>query len=163
MNRLHIHHATTGHSSRTCHCQVLNLEHHCEWLRKLNPLSVVQAKHLIIIEHSVHVFYPKRVHWSVENDPFLGVRSIGHIVSYNFSNNTVSPLVSEDVCVPEEFVHGNWFWVQSLLLHRFVVIVLGTFLAQLSHGFAESVDICRFAGSRYADHHHSVTDHNRFH
>ena len=59
-------HPASGDSSGGGHQQVLDLEHHGECNRQLDPLSVRQAQHPVVIEDGVHVLDPDGVDRPVE-------------------------------------------------------------------------------------------------
>ena len=58
--------------------QILDLKQHVHGVVKLDSLTVGQAKHLVVIQNSVHVFDPQSVYRSVTHNPlviFSGVLS----------------------------------------------------------------------------------------
>ena len=38
---------------------------------QFDSLTVGQTKHLVVVQHSVHILNPQRVHWPVTHDPLM--------------------------------------------------------------------------------------------
>ena len=55
--------------------EILNFEEHVQSRRKLDSFGIGKTKSFVIVQHSVHVFDPNRVHWAVEDNPFTIFRS----------------------------------------------------------------------------------------
>lgn len=51
--------------------QILDLKQHVHGVVKLDSLTVGQAKHLVVIQNSVHVFDPQSVYRSVTHNPLV--------------------------------------------------------------------------------------------
>ena len=58
-------------SGRGGHSQILHLKQHVDEWSELDAFTVSQAQHLVVIQHSVHVFNPQSVHWSIAYDPLM--------------------------------------------------------------------------------------------
>jgi len=56
--------------------QILNLEQHVNVGSELDPLTVCQTEHLVVVENRVHVFNPQGINRSIANDPLMGLRCV---------------------------------------------------------------------------------------
>jgi hypothetical protein len=133
MHRLKVHHPASGNCGRGSHCQVVDFEHHRECSWQFDTLPVGQTQHLVVVQHSIEVFNPKGVYWSVELDPLFHVRTVRYIRPDDGSHNTVSPLVGEDVCVAKQLVHGDRLGVETFSLDYFMIVISGPLLIKLFH------------------------------
>jgi hypothetical protein len=50
--------------------QILHLKHHGQGGLQFDAFGIRQTERLVVIQYSVHVFYPESVHRSVKQDPF---------------------------------------------------------------------------------------------
>jgi len=64
--RLHEYHATSTYCCRTRVYQILHLENHCHRWLQFNYLTITQSQLFIIIQYSIHILYPHRIHWTIK-------------------------------------------------------------------------------------------------
>lgn len=67
---LHQHHTATRNSGWGGLGKIFDLKHHGHGGFQLNDLTGVEAKFLVVIEHSVHVFDPNSVDRTIKDKPF---------------------------------------------------------------------------------------------
>lgn len=69
--RVDINHTATRDGSRRSDGQIGHLKEHVHVGCQLDSLRVGQAEHLVVIQHSVHVFYPQSIHRTIANNPLV--------------------------------------------------------------------------------------------
>lgn len=163
MNRFQINHAATWNCGRRGHWEIIHFKHHGECGWELDSLTVWKAQHLVIIKHSVHVLDPKCIDWPVKNDPFFSITRIRHVWPDQGCDDTISPFVCQNIYIPEQLIHGDWFWIQPFLFNTLVPVILWALLVQLLHSFGQSAADSSFPGSCQTYNHDSVTYHDCFH
>jgi hypothetical protein len=105
VDRLQIDHATTRNCCWGSYLEVIDLEKHSGSGGHLDPLPIGQTEHLVIIEHSVHVFDPKGIDWPIKDNPPLLLRPLAlkslHSVFHKLRDKPFSPLISKNICLTE--------------------------------------------------------------
>ena len=68
---IHVNHTTSADCSGRSNSQVLHLKQHVHGIVELDPLTVGQTQHLIVIQHCVHVLNPQSIHRPITHNPFV--------------------------------------------------------------------------------------------
>lgn len=63
-------------SCRGGDCEVLDLKQHVYVGGELDPLTVGQTQHLVVVQYCVHVLYPEGIHGSITHHPMVVHRSV---------------------------------------------------------------------------------------
>lgn len=163
MNRFQIDHTTTWDGGGWGNSEIVDFEHHCECRWKLDSLSIRKTQHFIIIQHCVHIFNPQCIDWTIKNNPFLSITAISNISPYQSSYNTISPLICQQIYIPKQFIHCNWFRVETLLLYTFMIIIQWALLIELFHSFSQRATYCSFSCPCKTNNHDTVTNHYCLH
>lgn len=59
---------------------------------KLNALAVSQTKHLVVIQHRVHVLNPQGVNWPVADHPLVVITGVTDRITDTQRHQPVTPL-----------------------------------------------------------------------
>ena len=120
-----IDHAASTYSSRGSDFQILDFEDHAHLLAKFYTLTVRQTEHHVVIQHSIHVFDPERVYWSIEHDPVFPVCLILRSFPHYGGGEAIVPFLCERVYFTIQFSHADTFWIEDLVSYLLKTIVLG--------------------------------------
>ena len=149
-------HTTTRDGSRRGLSQILDLEHDGHRRLELDNSTRRQAKLLIVIEHSVHVFDPNSIDGTIEDDPLAVVCITISAASNLESEHAIGPFtrVLIVVTVKLRLQDGLGVDIVGLNWHKPLVVDSGERVLQ------DLDDLC-LSREGTADHHQTVSNHDR--
>ena len=83
----------------------------------LHDFPTVQAQLLVVIQHSVHVFDPHRIHRAIENDPLAVWGGVCGTLPKELGQHPVLPLMADWIKLTIQLTHGNALGVHHMQLH----------------------------------------------
>ena len=104
------HPLAAGGRRETIHLDIMD-----EGRRQFDSLPIAQTEHLIVINHSAHVLDPSSVDRHIQANPLL-LSDVSATWCGNACDCTVSPLVYENICAAEKFIHSHRYRIKTLLL-----------------------------------------------
>lgn len=106
-----------------CTC-ASHLKQHVYGRRELNPFTVGQAEHLIIIQDCVHILNPQCIHWAITDHPFVVITEVLNCCPHTKRHQTIPPFQRQWVHLPIKLAHAHWLWVEHIGLNRAVEGIL---------------------------------------
>lgn len=86
---------------------------HCQRI-ELDALSIRQAQRTVVIQDSVHVFYPHCIHRAVKHNPFAVWGGVRHSCTDDGGRKAVGPFVCEEVVLPIQLPHIDALGVECV-------------------------------------------------